>query len=106
MSNILFGKKESDTRFNVSTIHYQPDKLSEKQKERGLEVDESAMPEKPDTGKGESTSMFADPETGEVWYEVVERDLNEEEKDEIEKEKMKDDISNIKNQLSDIKKKL
>ena len=79
MTVALFYKKETDTRAKITTIHYQPHLLSEEKRKKTIEVNE--MPKKPETKNNEKAKPYVNPKTKEVWYEVVEKELSEEQKE-------------------------
>ena len=84
MAKALFYNEISSTRASVISIHNQPDLLSEEKKNQTFMIDDADLPDKPTLNAGETCNLFFNPETGELWYEVQERPLTDEE------EKIKD----------------
>jgi len=72
---VLFYRDLPETdKKKVTTIHNQPyhevHGLSEEQIRRGMEIEDSELPEKPSLDDGEKSILYCKPETGEVWWEV------------------------------------
>ena len=82
---LLFYKTVSKDKARVTTIHYQPEKLSRERQAEGIAVDR--LPDRPEVERGEAAALYCNPETGEVWYEIEERALTPEEEmqDRLEK---------------------
>jgi len=99
MTKVIFYEKETETRGKCYGVHNQPHLLTEKQKAKGVEVEN--IPEKPTTGRGEVAIRYINPQTKEIWHEVVSRKLNETEKMEVITEK----LDAIQKDVTEIKKK-
>ena len=74
---LLFYKAASKDKARVTTIHYQPDKLTKERQSQGITAD--TLPDRPAVKRGEAAALYCNPETGEVWYEVEARPLTPEE---------------------------
>ncbi|NPV52232.1 MAG: hypothetical protein HPY71_01765 [Firmicutes bacterium] len=74
---MLFYETESDTRGRVMLIHYMPEQLTEEERSKGISVD--IVPDPPQPVKGKSHVLYVNPQTGETWYEQVDRLLTQEE---------------------------
>ncbi|MFS1513621.1 hypothetical protein VQL36_14445 [Chengkuizengella sp. SCS-71B] len=66
---VLFYEVETEERARVTTIHYKPELLTLEAKSRGVEVDQ--LPVKPVLGSGEREVLYMNPQTDELWYEVI-----------------------------------
>ena len=71
---IVFHNEE----YKVDLIHYKSEKLSEERRSQGIEVDD--IPAQPESKIGKSHHLYINPETKEMWYEEVERELTDAEK--------------------------
>jgi len=74
---LVFYRTASKDKARVTTIHYQPDKLTKERQAEGIAVDR--LPDRPEVERGEGLALYVNPETGEVWYEIEERALTPEE---------------------------
>jgi len=68
-----------DNENRITLIHNAPEKLSEKAKEQGLEVNSNDIPDT-EQRHGQKAVRYIDPDTGDMWVEYRDRPLNEEEK--------------------------
>lgn len=74
---LLFYEPETETRAKVMLIHYAPEQLDEATRARGIEVAEVPQPEEIE---GKIALPYVNPQTGEFWYEYVDRELTPEER--------------------------
>lgn len=78
---LVFYERESNTRGKVTFIHYMPDDpkegLPEEVKAKGIRID--SIPEPPQPQPGKSAIPYVNPQTGEFWYELIDRPLTPEE---------------------------
>ncbi|MEJ8546686.1 hypothetical protein [Brevibacillus borstelensis] len=78
---IVLFEKETETKARVTLIHYMPDDpkegLPEEVKRHGIRVNE--IPEKPEAVRAKSAVLYVNPETADLWYEMVDRPLTQEE---------------------------
>lgn len=84
---IVFYKTIDTNKATVEGIHYMPDDpehgLTEEKKSKGIEVYEESIPKTPSSVFGKRAVRFINPETKEIWYEQIDRDLKQEELDKI-----------------------
>lgn len=74
---IYYNHAKSRTKARVTTIHHQPEKLTPERRAQGITVD--TLPERPAAQRGQSSALYCNPETGDVWYEMEDRALAPEE---------------------------
>ena len=88
---LVFYRTASKDKARVTTIHYQPDKLTKERQAEGIAVDR--LPDRPEVERGEGLALYVNPSTGEVWYEVEARPLTPE-------EEMQDRLASIEERLA------
>lgn len=93
MSKLLFIEKETDTRAKITAIHSQPNLLPQNKKSNGIYIEN--MPEKPNTSRGQRALPYVNPQTREVWYEVVDKELSTEEQLLERMEKIEDKLDKL-----------
>lgn len=74
---VVFYQTEAEGRARVTLIHYMPEQLDESIRAQGIEVTE--IPE-PMTVEGKIAVPYVNPQTGEFWYEYVDKELTPEER--------------------------
>jgi hypothetical protein len=87
---LLLFEKETDTKARVVLVHYMPDDpkegLPEDVRAQGIMVDN--LPELPLPQRGKTPVLYCNPQTLEVWYELVDRPLTQEEMIQEQNEKI------------------
>jgi hypothetical protein len=73
---VVFYEPEEQGRARVMLIHYMPEQLEPARRAQGIELDE--IPE-PEVREGKAPLPYINPQTGEFWYEYVDRPLTPEE---------------------------
>lgn len=91
----LFYVVEDQSRAMVYQIHFQPDLLTEYEKENSILVEDIPVLE-PQEGK--DSVLYINLESKEIWYEFKDRPITPEEQLKLENEKLKEQLAALMNQ--------
>lgn len=87
---LLLFEKITDTKAEVKLIHFRPDDprdgVPEEIKNAGIMVDQ--LPQEPAPQRGKRNVLYCNPQTKDIWYEVVDRPLTPQEILEEQNEKI------------------